>query len=119
MSAVGYCPKFFELFFVGVILILAGVCLLVNKKARTAATSLGLTILLTVFRDLPADAPGRSHRRGCAELFPSTHCFSAEPFCCWRTRLTKNQRWRGVSAEYPLGPATCGACHGAGFATNP
>ena len=27
---------------------LAGVCLLVNKKARTAATSLGLTILLTV-----------------------------------------------------------------------
>jgi len=35
-------------YFVGVILILAGVCLLVNKKARTAATSLGLTILLTV-----------------------------------------------------------------------
>ena len=30
------------------ILILAGVCLLVNKKARMAATSLGLTILLTV-----------------------------------------------------------------------
>ena len=30
------------------ILILAGVCLLVNKKARTAATALGLTILLTV-----------------------------------------------------------------------
>ena len=30
------------------ILILAGVCLLVNKKARTAATSLRLTILLTV-----------------------------------------------------------------------
>jgi uncharacterized membrane protein YphA (DoxX/SURF4 family) len=29
-------------------LILAGVCLVVNKKARTAATSLGLTILLTV-----------------------------------------------------------------------
>jgi uncharacterized membrane protein YphA (DoxX/SURF4 family) len=29
-------------------LILAGVCLLVNKKARTAATSLGLTILLAV-----------------------------------------------------------------------
>jgi uncharacterized membrane protein len=36
-------------YFVGVILILAGVCLLVNKKARTAATALGLTILLTVF----------------------------------------------------------------------
>ena len=30
------------------ILILAGVCLLVNKKARPAATTLGLTILLTV-----------------------------------------------------------------------
>ena len=36
-------------YFVGVILILAGVCLLVNKKARIAATTLGLTILLTVF----------------------------------------------------------------------
>ncbi len=35
-------------YFVGVILILAGVCLLVNKKTRTAATVLGLTILLTV-----------------------------------------------------------------------
>lgn len=35
-------------YFVGVILILAGVCLLVNKKARLAATILGLTILLTV-----------------------------------------------------------------------
>jgi uncharacterized membrane protein len=35
-------------YLVGVILILAGVCLLVNKKARTAATTLGLTILLTV-----------------------------------------------------------------------
>jgi hypothetical protein len=35
-------------------LILAGVCLLVNKKTRTAATSLGLTILLTVlWIDLP------------------------------------------------------------------
>jgi uncharacterized membrane protein len=33
---------------VGVILILAGVCLLVNKKTRMAALSLGLTILLTV-----------------------------------------------------------------------
>ena len=30
------------------ILILAGVCFLVNKKTRMAATSLGLTILLTV-----------------------------------------------------------------------
>jgi uncharacterized membrane protein len=35
-------------YFVGVILILAGVCLVVNKKARMAATVLGLTILLTV-----------------------------------------------------------------------
>jgi uncharacterized membrane protein YphA (DoxX/SURF4 family) len=34
--------------FVGVLLILAGVCLLTNKKPRMAATSLGLTILLTV-----------------------------------------------------------------------
>jgi uncharacterized membrane protein len=35
-------------YFVGVILILAGVCMLVNKKTRMAATALGLTILLTV-----------------------------------------------------------------------
>ena len=35
-------------YFVGVVLIAAGVCLLVNKRARMAATSLGLTILLTV-----------------------------------------------------------------------
>ena len=35
-------------YFVGVILILAGLCLVVNKKARLAATVLGLTILLTV-----------------------------------------------------------------------
>jgi uncharacterized membrane protein YphA (DoxX/SURF4 family) len=35
-------------YFVGVILILAGVCLLVNKKTRLAATVLGLAILLTV-----------------------------------------------------------------------
>jgi len=35
-------------YFVGVILILAGICLLVNKKTRMAATALGLTILLTV-----------------------------------------------------------------------
>ncbi len=34
---------------VGVILILAGVCLVTNKKTRVAATVLGLTILLTVF----------------------------------------------------------------------
>jgi hypothetical protein len=33
---------------VGVILLLAGVCLVVNKKTRMAATLLGLTILLTV-----------------------------------------------------------------------
>jgi len=35
-------------YFVGVILILASGCLLANKKARMAATFLGLTILLTV-----------------------------------------------------------------------
>jgi len=35
-------------YFVGVILILASGCLLLNKKARLAATALGLTILLTV-----------------------------------------------------------------------
>jgi uncharacterized membrane protein len=40
--------RIFLSYFVGVILILAGVCLLVNKKARTAATALGLTILMTV-----------------------------------------------------------------------
>lgn len=34
--------------FVGLLLIVAGVCLLVNKKTRMAATFLGLTILLTV-----------------------------------------------------------------------
>ena len=39
--------RLFLSYFVGIILILAGVCLLVNKKARTAATTLGLTILLT------------------------------------------------------------------------
>ena len=35
-------------YFVGVILILAGACLLANKKTRLAATFLGLTILLTM-----------------------------------------------------------------------
>src|SRR6266496_4550680 len=40
--------RIFLSYFVGVILILAGVCLLVNKKTRIAATSLGLTILLAV-----------------------------------------------------------------------
>jgi len=40
--------RVFLSYFVGVILILAGVCLLVNKKTRMAATALGLTILLTV-----------------------------------------------------------------------
>ena len=38
--ALSYC--------VGVILILAGLCILVNKKARIAGTILGLTILLTI-----------------------------------------------------------------------
>ncbi|MBV9481645.1 MAG: hypothetical protein JO249_12960 [Acidobacteria bacterium] len=40
--------RIFFSYFVGVVLILAGVCLLVNKKTRIAATTLGLTILLTV-----------------------------------------------------------------------
>ncbi len=40
--------RIFLSYFVGVILILAGLCLLVNKKARMAATALGLTILLTM-----------------------------------------------------------------------
>ena len=40
--------RIFLSYFVGVILILAGVCLLLNKKTRMAATFLGLTILLTV-----------------------------------------------------------------------
>jgi len=40
--------RIFLSYFVGVILILAAVCLLMNKKARLAATVLGLTILLTV-----------------------------------------------------------------------
>ena len=40
--------RIFLSYFVGVILILAGVSLLVNKKTRAAATFLGLTILLAV-----------------------------------------------------------------------
>ena len=40
--------RIFLSYLVGVILILAGTCLLMNKKARIAATSLGITILLTV-----------------------------------------------------------------------
>lgn len=41
--------RMFLSYFVGVILIVAGVCLLMNKKTRIAATFLGLTILLAVF----------------------------------------------------------------------
>ena len=40
--------RIFLSYFVGVVLIAAGVCLLVNRKTRMAATFLGLTILLTV-----------------------------------------------------------------------
>jgi uncharacterized membrane protein len=40
--------RIFLSYFVGVILILAGVSLLLNKKTRIATTSLGLTIMLTV-----------------------------------------------------------------------
>jgi uncharacterized membrane protein len=39
--------RIFLSYFVGVILIVAGVCLLLNKRTRMAATALGLTILLT------------------------------------------------------------------------
>jgi uncharacterized membrane protein len=41
--------RMFLSYFVGVMLMLAGACLLTNKKPRMAATWLGLTILLTVF----------------------------------------------------------------------
>lgn len=40
--------RMFMSYFVGLILILDGICLLLNKKTKTAATSLGLTILLAV-----------------------------------------------------------------------
>ena len=40
--------RMFLSYFVGLMLILAGLCLLANKKPRMAATALGLTILLTV-----------------------------------------------------------------------
>ena len=40
--------RIFLSYFVGVILIAAGICLLLNKRTRVAATSLGLTVLLTV-----------------------------------------------------------------------
>jgi uncharacterized membrane protein len=40
--------RIFLSYFVGVILIVAGICLVLNKKTRLAATSLGLTVLLTV-----------------------------------------------------------------------
>ena len=40
--------RLFLSYFVGVVLMAAGGCLLVNKKARLAATFLGITILLTV-----------------------------------------------------------------------
>jgi uncharacterized membrane protein len=40
--------RIFLSYFVGATLIVAGVCLLVNTKTRIAATSLGLTILVTV-----------------------------------------------------------------------
>jgi uncharacterized membrane protein len=41
--------RIFVSYFVGLVLIFSGVCLLANKKARPAATVLGLTILLCVF----------------------------------------------------------------------
>ena len=61
--------RIFLSYFVGVILILAGVCLLVNKKTRMAATVFRAYDSADSVVDLPADAPRRAHRRGCAELF--------------------------------------------------
>jgi hypothetical protein len=40
--------RIFLSYLVGVVLILAGVCLLLNKRTRMAATLLGLTVLLTM-----------------------------------------------------------------------
>jgi uncharacterized membrane protein YphA (DoxX/SURF4 family) len=49
MLTPGWIPgRIFLSYFVGVVLIFVGVCLLANKKRRTAATFLGLTILLAV-----------------------------------------------------------------------
>ena len=45
----GWIPgRIFLSYFVGAVLILAGACLLANKRPRLAATFLGLTILLAV-----------------------------------------------------------------------
>src|SRR5882672_12791224 len=54
--------------------------------------------------DLPADAPGRAHRRGCAELL-LRHTALLRAMCCWRTRLTKNRADLGLN--HPLGARTC------------
>ena len=49
MLTPGWIPgRIFLSYFVGVVLILAGACLLANKRPRLAATFLGLTILLAV-----------------------------------------------------------------------
>ena len=49
MLTPGWIPgRIFLGYFVGVVLILAGVCLLANKKPRLAATFSGLTVLLAV-----------------------------------------------------------------------
>jgi len=49
MLTPGWIPeRIFLSYFVGVVLILAGLCLLLNKKSRRAATFSGLTILLAV-----------------------------------------------------------------------
>jgi uncharacterized membrane protein len=49
ISPVWIPGRIFLSYFVGVVLMAAGACLLVNKKTRIAATILGLTILLTMF----------------------------------------------------------------------
>jgi len=76
--------RIFLSYFVGVILILAGVCLLVNKKARTAATSLGLTILLTVlwiYRNArPTSLPNSSSRETKRAVASSNVAAAVIPF---------------------------------------
>jgi hypothetical protein len=49
--------------------------------------------------DLPADAPGRAHRRGCAELLLRHNAFLRSHPAVSELLLTKNHLWRGFSAE--------------------
>jgi uncharacterized membrane protein len=85
-------------YFVGVILILAGVCLLVNKKTRMAATSLGLTILLTVlwiYLPMLLAAP--------KDVVALNYFFDTLLFCgailLLANAMDKKQQWRGLKAN--------------------